>query len=113
MDGHELAARFSYITNNLRFCGPQVAANQFLEYIAKRNNKDAVEDSLRKFEGLYPYLSVIAQRLGKHFCDYDVVEAYWIGNKYLEQCNDEDLHTIINLLMQRGLPKSIGMGLIE
>ena len=32
MNGIELAARFSYITNSLHFCGPSEANKEFLEY---------------------------------------------------------------------------------
>jgi len=113
MKGVELAARFAYITNFLRYCGPEEAKKQIDEYIEKQDNEKDVEVSLKKFEGLYPYLSSIAEKTNKHFTDYDVVEAYWIGNKLLEEFNDEDLKNIINELVQRGLPKSIGNELIK
>ena len=32
MDGINLAARFSFITNSLRYCGPKEAADQFKQY---------------------------------------------------------------------------------
>ena len=113
MDGTELAARFSYVTNSLRFCGPEEASHQFVDYIKSRNDPKKVQDSLRKFEGLYPYLSAIAEKTGGNFFDYDVVESYWIGNKLLESFDDNDMKRIIQKLMQRGLPKSIGKELIE
>lgn len=113
MDGHELAGRFSYITNALRFCGPENADSQFLRYLEKKDNKNEVEKSISRFEGLYPYLSAIALKSGKHFTDYEVVEAYWIGNSLLNLFNDEDMCSIIKSLMQRGLPSSIGNKLIK
>ena len=113
MDGIELAARFSFITNSLRFCGPEEASGQFVEYIKSSASAESVKESLKKFEGLYPYLSSIAQLSKKDFCDYEVVEAYWIGNKLLELFDEEGMKEIIQKLMQRGLPKSIGMPLIE
>src|SRR3989338_10707502 len=113
MKGIELAARFSYITNSLRFCGPEEASKQFLQYLDKRNNEKKVKDSLLKFEGLYPYLSTIAEKNNKDIFDYEVVEAYWIGNKLLDNITDEDNKKIIRKLMQRGLPKSIGLDLIK
>src|SRR3989338_6132626 len=87
MKGIELAARFSYITNSLRFCGPKEASKQFLQYLSKKNNKDIF--------------------------DYEVIEAYWIGNKLLDNFTDDDNKKIIKKLMQRGLPKSIGLDLIK
>ncbi|RJQ18157.1 hypothetical protein C4573_00355 [Candidatus Woesearchaeota archaeon] len=113
MNGIELAIRFSFITNSLQFCGPHCASDQFMEYVDKKNNEKDVEDSLKKFEGLYPYLSTIAEKTGKKFTDYEVIEAYWIGNKLLEQFDKEDLKKIIEKLMQRGLPKSMGEKLIK
>ncbi|HLG24006.1 MAG TPA: DUF6390 family protein [Candidatus Nanoarchaeia archaeon] len=113
MDGIELAARFSYITNHLRFCGPKEASNQFIDYINSKSSSESVKESLMKFEGLYPYLSIIAKKTKKNFYDYDVVESYWIGNELLEQLDKEDIIEIIQKLMQRGLPKSIGNDLIK
>ncbi len=113
MDGIELAARFSYITNSLRFCGPEEASQRFLEYITNKEYPGKIESLLKKFEGLYPYLSAIAEKSNKNFPDRDVVEAYWIGNQLLDNFNDEDIKKIIKKLMQRGLPKSIGNGLIK
>ena len=113
MDGIELAARFSYITNSLRFCGPEEASGQFLGYIASSTSAESVKESLKKFEGLYPYLSVIAAKNKKEFTDYGVVEAYWIGNELLDNMDSEDIKSIIEKLMSRGLPKSIGHGLMK
>ena len=47
------------------------------------------------------------------FLDYDVVEAYWLGNPILEKFEDDDMKEIIEKLMSRGLPKSIGKDLIK
>jgi len=113
MKGIELAARFSYITNSLRFCGPEKASKQFLQYLGKKNNELKVKESLLKFEGLYPYLSTIAEKNDKDIFDYEVIEAYWIGNKLLDKFTNEDNKKIIKKLMQRGLPKSIGLDLIK
>jgi len=113
MDGYELALRFSYITNLLRFCGPDGASSQFIRYLKKKDNSKEVEESLRRFEGLYPYLSAIASKSSRQFTDYEVVEAYWIGNPLLELFGDEDIRLIIKSLMQRGLPSSIGQRLLR
>jgi len=113
MKGIELAARFSYITNSLRFCGPKEASKQFLQYLSNKNNGQKVKESLLKFEGLYPYLSSIAEKNKKDIFDYEVIEAYWIGNKLLDSFENKDIKEIIKKLMQRGLPKSIGNNLIE
>ena len=113
MKGIELAARFSYITNSLGFCGPGEASEQFLNFFKNKENSELIGSQLKKFEGLYPYLSCIADKSKKELFDYKVVEAYWIGNSLLDEFNDEDLENIIRRLTKRGLPKSIGDDLIK
>ncbi|MFH1173711.1 MAG: DUF6390 family protein [archaeon] len=113
MDGLELAVRFSYITNQLQFCGPSCATEQFLAFVRLKKHPEQVEASLKKFEALYPYLQVIAEKTGKHFTDYDVVEAYWIGNALLEKFTDEDMKDIIRRLVKRGMLASHANYLIE
>ncbi|HLD86615.1 MAG TPA: DUF6390 family protein [Candidatus Nanoarchaeia archaeon] len=103
----------SYITNSLHFCGPMDSNREFLRYIEKKDNEDDVRGRLKRFEGLYPYLSSIAKMHGKDFLDPEVVEAYWFGNGLLDAFTDEDMKGIIEKLVARGLPKSIGQSLIE
>lgn len=112
MNGIELALRFSYITNSLRFCGPEEAKGQFLQYLDNKNNESEVKSSLLKFEGLRPYLSSIAEKAKIDCFDYKVAEAYWIGNELLDGFNCDDIRDIVAKLMLRGLPKSIADGLI-
>lgn len=113
MKGIELAARFSYITNSLGFCGPCEASEQFIDFFKKKENPELIGSQLKKFEGLYPYLSYIADKSEKELFDYEVIEAYWIGNNLLDSFNDEDLKHIIQSLTKSGLPKSIGDNLIR
>ena len=113
MKGIELAARFSYITNALEYCGPGEAGTQIKEYILKKDNEKLLKKSLSRFEGMYPYLHTIAKKNNKNPFDYDVVEAYWIGNSLLDSFKDKDIKKLILSLIERGLPKSIGNKLIE
>ena len=113
MKGIELAARFSYITNSLGFCGPSEASEQFLSFFKNNENPELIGSQLKKFEGLYPYLYYIADKSKKELFDYEVIEAYWIGNGLLDNFNNEDLKNIIQSLTKRGLPKSIGDDLIR
>jgi len=111
--GIELTARFSYITNSLEYCGPKEAGKQIKEYILRKDNEKYLKKSLSRFEGMYPYLHAIAKKNNKNPFDYDVVEAYWIGNSLLDSFNDADIKKLILSLIERGLPKSIGNKLIE
>jgi len=94
--------------NRLRYCGPKEAGRDFLSYVSgNKKIAAAVESDLRRFEGLYPYLSAIAAKANKRFTDYEVIEAYWLGNKLLDKFTSEDMKKIISALVKRGLPQSI------
>ena len=107
MNGIELALRMSYITNALHFCGPEESNEVFLNYVAGKKDEEKVCSCLKRFEGLYPYLSAIAKKHNKDFLDYDVVEAYWFGNSLLDAFTLEDMKAVIEKLVSRGLPSSI------
>jgi len=113
MNGIELASRFSYITNSLRFCGPSEAHKQFLQYLDKKDNEEEVKNLLLKFESLRPYFTSIAEKAKLDCFDYKVIEAYWIGNNLLDNFNDKDMKEVILKLTFRGLPSSIGGKLIH
>ena len=110
MSGIRLAALFSYSPNKLGYCGPKDADKLFYDYLKNETDKDKVKNSLSKFEALYPYLKVIAAEHGKEPFDYDVVEAYWLGNK-LSEVKKETAVKLINMLAERGLLSSIAESL--
>jgi hypothetical protein len=112
-DGLELAIRFSFITNKLQYCGPGSAQHVFLYYLEHKDNADDVREAFSRFEGLWSYLTSIAEKHKKDPLDYDVVEAYWIGNSLLDSFSREDNANIIRKLTARGLPKSIGEACIK
>jgi len=113
MDGLELGIRFSFITNSLYFCGPREGKGIFLRYLEEKDNREEVEEVFRKFEGLYPYFESIAEKNNKDPFDYEVVEAYWIGNELLDRFNKQDSEKIITKLTTRGLPPSFAKKLIK
>lgn len=113
MNGIELACRFSYIVNNLRYCGPPEAKDLFLQYFKNKDNEQEVADVLKRFEGTNPYFSAIAKKHGKEILDFDVVEAYWIGNELLDIFDNNDMKLIIESLVKRGLPESLGKKLAD
>lgn len=107
MDGYELCIRFSGVPNAMRLCGPEDAVEPFRAYLEAKNRSEAdVADLIERFEGLYPYLHVIAERTNRTFTDEKVVEAYWIGNELLDELTKADYVRIIELLAERGLPAS-------
>jgi hypothetical protein len=83
--GAILFGRYAFAPNRLGYCGPD--DNQaLLEYVASRSADAGLLELERRFEGAYPYLRLIAEatNIADPFDD-QVVEAYWIGNSYLEQ----------------------------
>ncbi len=85
VSGAILFGRYAFAPNRLGYCGPD-DHQALLEYIASQRPDRGLLELERRFEGAYPYLCLIAQ--ANHIADpFDkrVVEAYWIGNSYLEQ----------------------------
>jgi hypothetical protein len=116
-DGLELCIRFGAIPNAMRYCGPDDAVDPFAAFLT-RDADFSVDEAqlaslLERFEGLYPYLAVIADRSGLDPFDTRVVEAYWIGNGLLDSMTRADYAAIIERLAQRGLPSSIAEQLIR
>lgn len=84
MDGVLTCARYAFAPNYYKYCGPD-ANRGIAAYIKKGISDPGLSGYLSEFAVLYPYLNLIAQEngIGDPF-DPRVVEAYWIGNKLLE-----------------------------
>jgi len=78
-----LCAKYAAAPNFFNYCGPD--KNQSLIDHLKDNLADKeITHLLSEFETLYPYLTMIAyENEVKDPFDKKVVEAYWIGNNYL------------------------------
>lgn len=91
MNGVKLCCEFSGIPNKLEFCGPIKSFEVFADFLKTGNKEQEVRDLLTKFEGLYPYLKLIADKHSLDPFDERVVEAYWIGNELLDSFTIDDL----------------------
>lgn len=112
--GLELACRFSSITNKLRYCGPKDAYVDFYNLISGRPyDKEKIRKHFSRYEGLYVYLKYMADKLKKDFLDREIVEAYWLGGKLLDNFGKTDQENIIIGLVERGLPKDYAQELIK
>ena len=101
----------------MRYCGPGEAVEPFRRFLVGDPDFEFDDEQLvgllERFEGLYPYLAVIAQRNGiDDPFDERVVEAYWIGNRLLDVMTPDDYVSIIERLCERGLPSSFAGSLI-
>lgn len=85
VEGALLFGRYAFPPNRLGYCGPEDYQALF-DYVASHRADQGLVELERRFEGAYPYLKLIAaaNHLNDPF-DRRVVEAYWIGNAYLEK----------------------------
>jgi hypothetical protein len=78
-------ARYAYPPNALGYCGPD-DSDALLEYIAAGTSDAGLVEMAKQFDGMWPYLTLIAQATGRSDpLDAAVVEAYWIGSRLLER----------------------------
>lgn len=83
--GALLFGRYAFPPNRLGYCGPDDHRALF-EYVSSGTTDGGLLELERRFDGAYPYLRLIAQANGiSDPFDGRVVEAYWIGNTYLER----------------------------
>jgi hypothetical protein len=105
--GLELAARFSSITNKLRYCGPKDAYIDFYKLLkGEKYDREKIVNHFKKYEGLYVYLDRISKKHNLDLLDYKVIESYWLGNELLDDFTKKDFNEIIKGLVTRGLPNS-------
>lgn len=83
--GALLFGRYAFPPNRLGYCGPD-DHHALFEYVSSGTTDGGLLELERRFDGAYPYLRLIAQANGiSDPFDRRVVEAYWIGNAYLER----------------------------
>ncbi len=83
--GALLFGRYAFPPNRLGYCGPADHPALF-QYVTQGVSDQGLVALERQFDGAFPYLRLIAQ--ANHIADpfdWRVVEAYWIGNQYLER----------------------------
>jgi len=84
-DGPLLFARYAYPPNELGYCGGE-DHRALLEQTAAGVVDGGLRQTLREFEGAWPYLELIAA--ANHLddpLDTRVVEAYWLGSPLLDR----------------------------
>lgn len=83
--GALLFGRYAFPPNQLGYCGPP-DHQALLDYVAQDAPDKGLLELERRFEGAYPYLVLIAHANGiADPFDERVVDAYWVGNKLLNQ----------------------------
>lgn len=87
-----MCARYAYMPNKLQYCGGKRNLELF-GYGANCQADFGLQMLLEKFQTLYPYLKLIAQsnKIVDPF-DWQVIEAYWLGNQLLEKVQINKLY---------------------
>lgn len=104
-------SRYSFGPNRLHYCGPD-ANQELLAHIQHKTSDPRLEQMLKAFNTLYPYLCLIAK--ANHIKDpFDdkVVCAYWLGNNLLENVSRQDLYR--NLTEDHKVQEKIGSRSLE
>jgi len=87
MEGIELCARFGLAPNLRGYCGDPKFQSPFSKYLERpsKENTARLRKELGKFGTQKAYLETIADANGiDDIYDYEVAEAFWIGNKLLD-----------------------------
>ncbi len=113
-DGIELQAKYSYVPNSFGYCGPKSFYAIYDLYQKGEVDIWDLKKELEKFVIPMSYLKLIASSNGKEIFDYEVVEAFWIGNQLLQNVKFDDLKNfIIHDLVKVGLKKNRAIQLSE
>lgn len=105
--GIELQAKYSFPPNLLGYCGPRSFCSIYDLY--KKGEIDIwdLKKELEKFFIPMSYLTLIANSNKKESFDYEVVEAFWIGNSLLKNISHESIKELIEKdLVNYGLKKN-------
>jgi hypothetical protein len=83
--------RYAFPPNYHGACGPP-QSQTFFDYGAHAVVDGGLRDLARRFAGAWPYLELIAASAGiSDPLDARVVEAYWVGNRLLDQVGPSNL----------------------
>jgi hypothetical protein len=92
MDGLLRCSRYAFGPNRLHYCGPD-KNREIFSYVTEGEADPGLSELLSQFETMYPYLRHIAgANKIKEPLDDKVVEAYWLGNKLLENVSKKDFY---------------------
>jgi hypothetical protein len=90
--GPVLFGRYAFGPNRLGYCGPD-ESRSLLAFAAAGTDDGGLRSLARGFEGAHPYLQLIAAANDiADPLDYDVVEAYWLGNGLTAAVRPRELH---------------------
>jgi len=92
--GISRCVRYAFMPNRLHLCGPENQADilEFYATISKKRPGKSIRPLLESFETMYPYLELLArENQNKNPFDEKIVEAYWVGNRLLDNVGGKSL----------------------
>lgn len=102
--GELLHAKHALAPNSLGYCGPD-ENGRILEHLHDSLVDDSLDSTLKRFEAAYPFVRMIAKSTGKSPFDYDVAEAYWIGNGLLDRVEPSEFYEFTHAGLKARLPR--------
>jgi Family of unknown function (DUF6390) len=84
-------ARHAFMPNRLGYCGPD-DRGLILEHLQESTVDEKLVSILRNFEAAYPFIHLIGKSNHRDPFDQDITEAYWIGNKLLNNVAPKDFY---------------------
>jgi hypothetical protein len=99
----QLASRFSLPPNSLGYCGKNTAPEKF-KRCAIYGTCEGVEDEIKEFIVLFPYLKTLSQITKFPIFSHKVVEAYWLGNDELETAKPKHYSILLENFKKQGVP---------
>lgn len=99
----QLLSAFSLPPNSLDYCGRESAGLVFRQCIVD-GRCDQVRTEVEAFIVLWPYLKTIGEVTNKDPFSYEVVEAYWFGNRLLHRFTHEHYSVLLHNLKTQGVP---------
>jgi hypothetical protein len=106
MTGLVRFGRYAFGPNRFGYCGPP-DYKAVLEYVASGKADVGLLELATRFDGAFPYLSLIAHSNGLDDpFDDKVVEAYWVGNSYLKTVRPRQMHEHVEGRFAPRMPKN-------
>ncbi len=105
-----LCCQFALPPNSLGYCGSKTGTRRLKDCIEK-GICDHVEEELKKFIVLYPYLKTIGEITGRDPFSYDVIEAYCLGNDLLNKVRKKHYKILLKNFKKQGVPGWLIKGL--
>ena len=114
MEDLRLAAKYSFMPNRLKYCGPADADRILYDFVLGKQNSVLIKDIMEQFHGLYLYLELIGRKNNLEPFDRRVIESYWIGNGLIENVGIDNIkNLILKEFTKRGLPQSSANQLVK